>query len=151
MTMNAEILEDIIQDQLDQKQRELELTKGIDLQLKQHYRRPIEHSFTRDQRDRTTILFGGLTRRHERLIEGATRGLGYDCKALPTCDLKAYELGREYGNNGYCNPAYFMVGNLVKYLQSLEAKGIGRQEIIDRYVFLTVGACGPCRLDAGHA
>ena len=145
MTMNAEILEDIIQDQLEQKQRELEIIKGIDLQLKQHYRRPIEHSFTRDQRDKTTVLFGGLTRRHERLIEGAMRGLGYNCKALPACDLNAYELGREYGNNGYCNPVYFTVGNLVRYLQSLEAKGIGRQEIIDRYVFLTVGACGPCR------
>ena len=42
-------------------------------------------------------------------------------------------------------PTYFTVGNLVQYLQSLEEQGIPKQEIIDRYVFFTAGACGPCR------
>jgi predicted nucleotide-binding protein (sugar kinase/HSP70/actin superfamily) len=37
------------------------------------------------------------------------------------------------------------VGNLVQYLQGLEARGMSRQEIIDKHVFFTAGSCGPCR------
>src|SRR5262249_22415475 len=38
------------------------------------------------------------------------------------------------------------VGNLVKFLSDLRDKeGLAVSEIIDRYVFLTAGACGPCR------
>ena len=33
----------------------------------------------------------------------------------------------------------------MQYLQSLEEQGLTKQEIIDRYVFFTAGACGPCR------
>jgi len=71
--------------------------------------------------------------------------LGYKCEALPVPNKKAFQLGKEYGNNGQCNPTYFTVGNLVEYVQSLEEKGLSKQEIIDRYVFITAGACGPCR------
>ncbi len=60
-------------------------------------------------------------------------------------DLEAFQLGRQYGNVGQCNPAYFTVGNLIKYLQGLEANGLSRKEIVDRYVFFTSGTCGPCR------
>src|ERR1019366_5745978 len=56
-----------------------------------------------------------------------------------------FQAGKEYGNNGQCNPTYFTVGNLVTYLQSLEEEGMSRQEIIDTHVFFTAGACGPCR------
>src|SRR6185312_4277129 len=63
----------------------------------------------------------------------------------PTPNVKAFQTGKEYGNNGQCNPTYFTVGNLVQYLQTLEEQGLSKQEIIDRYVFFTAGACGPCR------
>ena len=53
--------------------------------------------------------------------------------------------GKEFGNNGQCNPTYFTVGNLVQFLQGLEERGLSRQDIIDKYVFFTAGACGPCR------
>ena len=33
----------------------------------------------------------------------------------------------------------------MQYLQKLEEQGLTKQEIIDNYVFLTAGACGPCR------
>jgi predicted nucleotide-binding protein (sugar kinase/HSP70/actin superfamily) len=33
----------------------------------------------------------------------------------------------------------------VQYLQSLEEKGLSKEEILDNYVFFTAGACGPCR------
>jgi predicted nucleotide-binding protein (sugar kinase/HSP70/actin superfamily) len=110
-----------------------------------HFKRPVERPFTRDQRPYTTVLFGGLTWSHERLIKGAWEGLGYKCDVVPTPDVKAFQLGKEYGNNGQCNPTYFTVGNLVQYLQGLEAKGLSREKIASDYVFITAGACGPCR------
>ena len=60
---------------------------------------------------------------------------------MPTPDVAGFQLGKEFGNNGQCNPTYFMVGHLIKYLQGLEAKGLSRQEIIDNYVFFTAGSC----------
>jgi predicted nucleotide-binding protein (sugar kinase/HSP70/actin superfamily) len=111
----------------------------------QHYKRPHERPFTAAQRDHTTILFGGLTLSHERLIQGAWKGLGYNCEVIPTPDVAAFQLAKEYGNNGQCNPTYFTVGNLIQYLQGLEEKGRSREEIQNNYLFLTAGACGPCR------
>ncbi len=64
---------------------------------------------------------------------------------MPTPNVRAFQTGKEYGNNGQCNPTYFTVGNLVQYLQTLEEQGLTKQEILDRYVFFTAGACGPCR------
>jgi predicted nucleotide-binding protein (sugar kinase/HSP70/actin superfamily) len=118
---------------------------GIDEQLRQHFKKPVENPFIKSQRENTTILFGGLTWRHEHLIHGALEGLGYKCEYVPTPNVTAFQLGKEYGNNGQCNPTYFTVGNLVQHLQTLESKGLSRQDIIDRYVFFTAGACGPCR------
>ena len=111
----------------------------------QQFHKPLERAFTKSQRDQTTILFGGLTWKHEKLIHGALEGLGYKCEAVPVPNKRAFQLGKEYGNNGQCNPTYFTVGNLVQFAQSLEEKGLTKQEIIDRYVFFTAGACGPCR------
>ncbi len=110
-----------------------------------HFKKPVEKPFTKDQRGKTTLLFGGLTWKHEKLVHGALEGLGYRAEAVPTPNVKAFQTGKEYGNNGQCNPTYFTVGNLVQYLQSLEEQGLTKQEIIDRYVFFTAGACGPCR------
>ncbi len=137
--------EEIIRQRLEEARRQLEKEAGIERQSPQHFRRPTEKPFTRSQRDHTTILFGGLTWKHEKLVHGALESLGYKCEALPVPNKKAFQLGKEYGNNGQCNPTYFTVGNLVEYLQDLEEKGHTRQEIIDRYVFFTAGACGPCR------
>ena len=110
-----------------------------------HFKRPVERPFTKQQRGHTTLLFGGLTWKHEKLIRGALEGLGYIAEALPTPNAAAFQLGKEYGNNGQCNPTYFTVGNLVQYLQKLEEQGLSKEEILDRYVFFTAGACGPCR------
>ncbi|MBX5493820.1 MAG: activator of (R)-2-hydroxyglutaryl-CoA dehydratase [Bryobacteraceae bacterium] len=105
----------------------------------------MERPFTKEQRGHTTLLFGGLTWKHEKLVHGALESLGYMAEAVPTPNVAAFQLGKEYGNNGQCNPTYFTVGNLVQYLQKLEEQGLTKQEIIDRYVFFTAGACGPCR------
>jgi len=111
----------------------------------QHFRRPEERAFLAEERDHVTILFGGLTWKHEKLIQAVFHGNGYKCEVVPIPDVAAFQLGKEYGNNGQCNPTYFTVGNLVQYLQSLEAKGLSRRDIINNYVFFTAGSCGPCR------
>jgi len=137
--------EELIRQKLEEERARLAREMGIDLRPRKHFARPVENLFTKDQRDHTTILFGGLTWKHEYLIHGALEGLGYKCEAIPTPDVQAFQLGKEYGNNGQCNPTYFTVGNLVQHLQTLESKGLSRQEIIDNYIFITAGACGPCR------
>ncbi len=116
------------------------------INVDRHFHRPVERPFTADQRPHTTILFGGFTYRHERLIEGVFHSLGYRAKTLPTPNVDAFQTGKEYGNNGQCNPTYFTVGNLVQYLQYLrDHEGLSTKEIEDHYVFFTAGACGPCR------
>ena len=67
-----------------------------------------------------TILFGGLTWKHERVIQAVFEGCGYRCEIMPVPNVSAFQLGKEYGNNGQCNPTYFTVGNLVQHLQTLE-------------------------------
>jgi predicted nucleotide-binding protein (sugar kinase/HSP70/actin superfamily) len=111
----------------------------------EHFHRPMERLFTAEERDRVTILFGGFTWKHERFIEAVFRGCGYRCQMLPNPDVAAFQTGKEFGNNGQCNPTYFTVGNLIEFLRSLEAQGLSRQEILDNYVFFTAGSCGPCR------
>ena len=56
---------------------------------------------------------------HDFLIEGALRGIGYKVKAIDVPDNAALPFGKEFGNRGQCNPTYFTVGNLVKYLIEL--------------------------------
>ncbi|HXG93254.1 MAG TPA: activator of (R)-2-hydroxyglutaryl-CoA dehydratase [Blastocatellia bacterium] len=143
--VNIKSKEEIIREKLEQERARLAREMGIETQQRQQFFRPVERPFTKDQRAHTTLLFGGLTWKHEYLIHGALEGLGYKCEAVPTPNVAAFQIGKEYGNNGQCNPTYFTVGNLVQYLQSLEARGLSRQEIIDNYVFFTAGACGPCR------
>jgi predicted nucleotide-binding protein (sugar kinase/HSP70/actin superfamily) len=137
--------EDLIRQALEEERRRLEREAGIERKEIKHFHKPIENPFLASQRDHTTILFGGLTWKHEKLIHGALESLGYRCEALPVPNKKAFQLGKEYGNNGQCNPTYFTVGNLLDFVQHLEEKGMSKQQIIDRYVFFTAGACGPCR------
>lgn len=138
-------VEETIQKRLEEERARLEREAGIQKRQPNHFKKPVEHAFTASQRSHTTLLFGGLTWKHEKLIHGALEGLGYQCEAIPTPDVAAFQLGKEYGNNGQCNPTYFTVGNLVQYLQKLEGQGLSKKEISSNYIFLTAGACGPCR------
>ncbi len=136
-----------IQQLLDEKKQALSDEEGVSFQsVNLQFQRPVEHDFTADQRDRTTLLFGGFTFRHEYLIKCHFENLGYATDVLPTPNTDSFQAGKEYGNNGQCNPTYFTVGNLVQYLEHLrDDKGMSVQEINDRYFFITAGACGPCR------
>ena len=123
----------------------IRLRKLAGLEGHTHFHKPIERAFTAEERNKVTILFGGFTWKHEDLIRAVFQGCGYRCEKLPVPDVPAFQLGKEYGNNGQCNPTYFTVGNLVQYLQFLEKEGVPRKDILDNYVFFTAGSCGPCR------
>src|SRR5438093_1550674 len=138
-------IEDVVAQRLKEERARLENELGIERKEMSQFFKPKENPFTEDQRSHTTLLFGGLTWKHEKLVHAAFERLGYRCEVVPTPNVAAFQLGKEYGNNGQCNPTYFTVGNLVQYLQSLEAKGIPRQDILNNYVFFTAGSCGPCR------
>lgn len=108
--------------------------------------RPREDAFTAEERERVTILFGGLTWKHERLIEGLLAGAGYKCRRLPETDRPAHELGKEFCAAGLCNPVYFTVGNLLRFLRDEERRcGLTRRQIVERFVYFTAACGGPCR------
>mgnify|MGYP001553373928 FL=1 len=92
------------------------------------------------------MLFGGLTILQDQLIQAALHSLGENFIALPNPNFESFQKGKAFGNRGQCNPTYFTVGNLVKYLQNLrDEKGLSTEEIVEKYVYVTAGGCGPCR------
>ena len=106
---------------------------------------PPELPFRSEERGTVTILFGGLTWKHERLIEGLLAGAGYLCRRLPETDRAAHELGKEFCASGLCNPVYFTAGNLIRFLQQLQRSGLSAAEIVRRYIYFTAACGGPCR------
>ena len=138
--------EEEIQRKIAQERARLAAMMGLDSGPVHHFKRPVERPFTAEERGKVTILFGGLTWKHERVIQAVFEGCGYRCEIMPVPNVSAFQLGKEYGNNGQCNPTYFTVGNLVQHLQTIEReRGISKQEIINNYIFFTAGSCGPCR------
>jgi predicted nucleotide-binding protein (sugar kinase/HSP70/actin superfamily) len=106
----------------------------------------VDPQFKKSERATTTLLVSGLTAAHDYLVKGALTGLGYKVEVIDMPDNEALRYGKEFGNRGQCNPTYFTVGNLVKFLtERARSEGLTAKETVDRYVFLTAGACGPCR------
>jgi len=118
---------------------------GLDSPV-EHWRDPEQRPFTEEQRPDTTILFGGLTGMHDSLIGAVLSRFGHPAQPLSCPDTDALQTGKEFGNRGQCNPTYFTVGNLVKHLIKLrDDEGMSTEDILGKYVFVTGGACGPCR------
>src|SRR5216684_1026115 len=115
----------------------------------QHYTSYKARPFTREQRDTTTILFGGLTWKHERLVQGVFNNLNYNAKPLPNIARADLDAGKELIDTGACCPTIFTTGSLVNFLKN-EVAVNGKQKTLDDYVFLTAGACGPCRFGQYH-
>src|SRR5438552_2134967 len=129
---------------LDGEAQQATVSKKIDIQ---HWYDPmINPQFTKSERETTTLLVSGLTAAHDYLVKGALSGIGYKVEVIDMPDNDALRYGKEFGNRGQCNPTYFTVGNLVKFLtERARAEGVSNQDVVKRYVFLTAGACGPCR------
>lgn len=115
-----------------------------------HYRGYRPKPFTREERESTTLLFGGgLTWKHERLIQAAMQNLGYKAELLPNIAREDLDAGKELIDVGACCPTIFTTGSLVNFLKQQVAKH-GKEETVRKYVYLTAGSCGPCRFGQYH-
>jgi predicted nucleotide-binding protein (sugar kinase/HSP70/actin superfamily) len=115
----------------------------------EHYRSYRPAPFTREERERVTILFGGLHWRVERVLQGALENLGYRAQVLPTATREDLLTGRELADIGQCCPTSFTTGNLANFLRQ-EAQRIGPEAVSKNYVYVTAGACGACRFGQYH-
>ncbi|HUG52963.1 MAG TPA: hypothetical protein VMR21_05160 [Vicinamibacteria bacterium] len=113
------------------------------------YRAYRPRPFTRAERDRVTILFGGLHWRAERVVQAAFENVGYRAQPLPVATRDDLLAGREAADIGQCCPTSFTTGNLVNFLRS-RVRDLGAEEVAGRYVYLTAGACGACRFGQYH-
>ena len=119
---------------------------GLDDSRQQWTDTMVNPFFSAKERPTTTILNGGLTMAHDEFVASALKGIGYNTRSMECADVASLRFGKEFGNKAQCNPTYFTVGNLVKELCRLrDEEGLTPEEIIQNYVFLTAGACGPCR------
>ena len=131
---------------VDNERKGLLKKAGLPAEPVRHFRRPQERPFQGTERDQVTILFGGLTLRQDQLLYAGLEGLGYKVARVPLPTKDDFQAGKEFGNNGQCNPTYFTVGALVNYLKRLrDYEGIPTETILSDYIFVTGSSCGPCR------
>src|SRR5678815_4849852 len=64
-------IEDVIQQRLAEERARLEKEAGLVKRDVHQFKKPVERLFTKDERAHTTLLFGGLTWKHEKLVHGA--------------------------------------------------------------------------------
>jgi predicted nucleotide-binding protein (sugar kinase/HSP70/actin superfamily) len=120
----------------------LDFINSSETQWRDVPKKPIEYA----PKEETIMLSGGLTILQDQLIQAALQSMGENYISMPNPDFESFQKGKAYGNRGQCNPTYFTVGNLVKYLQNLrDEKGLSSEEIVRKYVYITAGGCGPCR------
>ncbi len=109
-----------------------------------HYQAYRPKPFTRAERESTTLLFGGTTWKHERLIQGVLHNANYNAEPLPNISREDLDAGKELIDVGACCPTIFTTGMLVNFLKR-EVALHGKEATIKKYVYLTAGSCGPCR------
>ncbi len=105
--------------------------------------------FRAEDRQRTTLLFGGLTWRAEQALEGVLRGCGYRAQALPPATRADLLRGRELADVGQCCPTAFTAGNLANFLMR-DAERQGADKTAQDYAYFTAGSCGSCRFGQYH-
>ena len=70
------------------------MAQAAQLPIISHYTAYKPRPFTREERDKTTILYGGLTWKHERLMQGALHNMKYNAEPLP--NIAREEIGRAH-------------------------------------------------------
>jgi predicted nucleotide-binding protein (sugar kinase/HSP70/actin superfamily) len=113
------------------------------------YRAYKPRPFTRAERDRVTLLIGGLHWRAERLAQASMQNLGYQVELLPTATRDDLLTGRELADIGQCSPTSFTTGNLANVLRA-KTRAMGAEAVANGYVYATMGSCGACRFGQYH-
>src|SRR5882672_2837367 len=121
---------DAIEAELKKFETEERKRLGLPTETAKQWFDEVPNTFTKAQRAHTTVLVSGLTMAHDLFVQAALRGIGYKVMAMDVPDNDALQYGREYGNRGQCNPTYFTVGNLVKYLDGLRDQGMAKEDIV---------------------
>ena len=114
-----------------------------------HYKAYRAPTLARSEREKVTIVFGGLTWKHERLIQGALENLGYLAQPLPNIRKGDLDAGKELTDVGACCPTTFTTGNLVNFLRD-HMQTEGKEQTLQKYAYVTAGSCGPCRFGQYH-
>ena len=83
--------EEEIQRKLAHERARLASMMGLDSGPVRHFQRPVERPFTAEERGKVTILFGGLTWKHERVIQAVFEGCGYHCDIMPVPNVSAFQ------------------------------------------------------------
>ena len=109
------------------------------------YRRSEPTKVSTNKKKDMKFLVGGLTNAIDEIIAAGFCALGYNTTALPIPHNESMELGKEFCDSGLCSPTYFVVGNLLHYLENLRKEGLSSQEIVENYAFFFASSCGPCR------
>jgi hypothetical protein len=78
-----------------------------DLRGIESHRQGLTDPFTASERGCVTILFGGLTSKHERLIERLLAGVGYCRQRLPETDRAAHEQDGGHYRGTFQKPSRF--------------------------------------------
>lgn len=80
---------------------------------------PIERvMFTKEMREKHTILIPQMAPIHFKLIEEAINTCGYSVEVLPSVDKEAINEGLKYVNNDACYPSIIVVGQFINALKS---------------------------------
>ena len=91
-------------------------SKGFELQKKDlGY---LKHIFTKEMKQKHTILAPQMSPIHFQFLEEAFNQSGYQFVVLPSEDYQAVDVGLKYVNNDACYPAILVVGQIIEALQS---------------------------------
>lgn len=74
--------------------------------------------FTKEMREKHTILCPQFSPMHFQLLEVAFKSSGYNLKVLPTVNRHTIEEGLKYVNNDTCYPAIVIIGQIISALKS---------------------------------
>lgn len=94
--------------------------------------------FTKEMKQRHTILAPQMSPIHFQFLEPAFRTAGYNIEVLPKADTASIEEGLKYVNNDACYPCIIVVGQLIHALKS------GKYDLNNTSVLITQTG-GGCR------
>lgn len=94
--------------------------------------------FTKEMREKHTILVPQMAPIHFQFIQEALNACGYNLEILPSVDKKAIDEGLKYVNNDACYPSIIVVGQIISALKS------GKYDLNNTSVIMTQTG-GVCR------
>lgn len=114
--------------------------------MKQWTHYPTPRWKKRDMED-TTVLLSVVEPRKSLFVSAFMDRMGIAHVDLGGFKTEHIELGKRLGTPNLCNPAYYITGQIVEYLEGLRARtGLSKEQIRDRHVFVCPsGPCSPCR------